>query len=188
MKEKFTVKKIALLGVLTACSLITFLIESLFPSILIPGAKLGISNVFVLWTLVLLGGMESAVVLVVKTVLGGLIVGNPFGIVYGLTAGAVALTVEWVLLRFCYPKVSIVAISVVGAVLHNAVQTILFCLITDTPEFFAYMRYLALIGVLSGGLVGLITYLLIKKIPNSVFEKILITTKKIGGNSESEER
>ena len=173
MKEKFTVKKIALLGVLTACSLITFLIESLFPSILIPGAKLGISNVFVLWTLVLLGG---------------LIVGNPFGIVYGLTAGAVALTVEWVLLRFCYPKVSIVAISVVGAVLHNAVQTILFCLITDTPEFFAYMGYLALIGVLSGGLVGLITYLLIKKIPNSVFEKILITTKKIGGNSESEER
>lgn len=188
MRERFTIKKIALLGVLTAGALITFMIENLFPPIFIPGAKLGISNVFVLFALITLGGIEGCIVMVIKTVLASVIVGNVGSLIYGLSGGGVALIVEYLLVRYCYEKVSVVAISVTGAVLHNVVQNSVFCLVTTTVEFFSYTPYLMLIGVLGGVLVGIVTLLLIKKIPISVYDRILINNKPKENSSESEKR
>lgn len=61
---------------LAAASLITFLIENLFPPLFIPGAKLGLGNVFVMFALYAFGVGPAFVVLLVKCILGNLIVGN----------------------------------------------------------------------------------------------------------------
>lgn len=166
-------KKVAVLGILTALALVTFVIEGLMPSIAVPGAKIGLSNVFTLLALVLLDPLSALILVVARTVLGSLILGNMASLLYSLTAGAVSLAVTALLYRLFFPKISLLSLSVVGAVIHNLTQNLVFCLISATPQAFAYAPYLALLGVLSGATVGVIIYLLINKLPLSVYRRLL---------------
>lgn len=171
--KKLSVKKIALLGSFTALALLMFIVESLFPSLILPGAKMGLSNIFTMLTLFLLGPLEAVILILARTILGCLIVGNMSALLYSLTAGLMSVTISVLLYRFAFPKVSIMAISITGAVIHNLVQTIVFCLITETPAYFSVMGYLLIFGVVAGSVVGLSTTLLIKYIPKDFFEKLL---------------
>ena len=184
MKKHLALKNVALVAVLTAAALISFIIESLFPSIIVPGAKLGVSNVFTLLTLILCGGMEATILVIIKSVLGCLIVGNLGAFIYSLSAGLGAVCVMGVLYRIT-PKISIVAISVLGAVIHNTIQNSVYCLITESVELFSILPYLILIGCVSGFCVGITVHLIIKKVPISVFEKI-INDKNTEERSESQ--
>ena len=65
------------------------------------------------------------------------------------------------------------AVSIVAAVAHNIVQNLVFVAISGTPLVFSYMPYLALLGVLSGAIVGAAVMLIFKKVPLSVFERAL---------------
>ena len=53
------VQKIALLGVLTAATIVIAIAESFIPSIGIPGVKLGLANIMILITLYELGILEA---------------------------------------------------------------------------------------------------------------------------------
>lgn len=161
--------KISLCGILSAAALVSFTLESLFPPILLPGARLGLSNVFILLTAILLGGRYACAALVIKTVLGSVFGGNVSAILYSLPSGAVALAAELLLLYFT--KVSVVAISVCGSVINTTLQNLTFCLITDAAEYLAYLPYLSLISLASGLLVGFAVYLAIKKSPVDRFIK-----------------
>lgn len=99
MKKHLALKNVALVAVLTAAALISFIIESLFPSIIVPGAKLGVSNVFTLLTLILCGGMEATILVIIKSVLGCLIVGNLGAFIYSLMLFIIYYTLY---LIFCY--------------------------------------------------------------------------------------
>ena len=165
----FTARRIATLSVLTAMGLITFMIESLFPPLFLPGAKMGISNVFSLLTVMVLGPTEAFILVLVRTTLGSMFTGNMSTLMYSMTAGVVSVAVSSVLVEFIYPRVSIVAISVVAAVLHNLTQNLVFCLISNTPEMFAYMPWLALIGVVAGIIVGFAVWFILRAVPTKVF-------------------
>ena len=165
----FTARRVATLSVLTAMGLITFMIESLFPPLFLPGAKMGISNVFSLLTLIVLGPTEAFILVIVRTTLGSIFTGNMSTLLYSMTAGIVSVAVSTVLVEFVYPRVSIVAISVVAAVMHNLTQNIVFCLVSETPEMFAYMPWLALIGVVAGVIVGFAVWFILRAVPTKVF-------------------
>ena len=165
----FSARRMATLAVLTAMSLITFMIESLFPPLFIPGAKMGLSNIFSLLALYVLGPTEAIILVVVRTTLGSVFTGNISTLMYSMTAGLVSVIVSTVLVEFVYPKVSIVAISVVAAVMHNVTQNVVFCLVSNTPEMFLYMPWLALIGVLAGVIVGFAVWFILRTVPARVF-------------------
>jgi uncharacterized membrane protein len=80
-------------------------------------------------------------------------------------------------LYIVYPKISIMAISILSACAHNMVQNIMFVFISASTLAFSYAPYLMLLGIVSGAIVGGVTMLIFKKIPLSVFEKV--TYKKI---------
>lgn len=165
----FTAKRVTTLSVLTAMGLIMFMVESLFPPLFVPGAKMGLSNIFSLLTLFVLGPTEAVVLVVVRTTLGSMFMGNMSTMLYSLTAGLVSVTVSAVLVEFVYPKISIVAISVVAAIMHNVAQNVVFCLVSNTPEMFAYMPVLALIGVLAGVIVGFGVWFILRSVPIRAF-------------------
>ena len=169
----FSAKRLATLGVLTAMGLITFMIESLFPPLFVPGAKMGLSNIFSMLAVILLGPTDAFVLVAVRTVLGSLFSGNVSTLMYSLTAGLVSVIVTSVLVEFVYPKVSIVAISVVSAVMHNLTQNIVFCLVSNTPQMFVYMPLLGLTGVLAGVIVGFAVWFILKMIPTRTFATML---------------
>lgn len=165
----FSAKRIATLSVLTAMGLIMFMVESLFPPLFLPGAKMGLSNIFSLLALFVLGPTEAFVLVIVRTTLGSLFTGNVSTLMYSMTAGLVSVAVSTLLVEFVYPRVSIVSISVVAAVMHNVAQNVVFCLISNTPEMFAYMPWLALIGVVAGVIVGFAVWFILRAVPVKVF-------------------
>lgn len=170
MKERrFPAKKIAVLALFTALGLIVFIIENQFPPLFVPGAKMGLANIFSLAALILYGPIKAFVVLIVRTVLGSLFAGNVSMLLYSLTGGVISLALSAILIYIAYPRVSVLAVSVAAAVLHNIVQNAVFVLVTGTSLMFSYMPYLALIGVLSGAIVGAVVTIIFKKVPESVF-------------------
>ena len=169
MKSRFPAKKIAVLALFSALGLIVFVIENQFPPLFVPGAKMGLANIFSLSALILYGPVEALVVVAVRTVLGSLFMGNISMLMFSFTGGVISLALSAVLMYAAYPKVSVMAISIAAAVTHNIVQNIVYVLITGTELMFSYMPYLALIGILSGAIVGAVVTLIFKKVPQSVF-------------------
>ena len=165
----FSARRVATLAVLTAMGLIMFMVESLFPPLFLPGAKMGLSNIFSLLTVIVLGPTEAIILVVVRTTLGSIFTGNVSTLMYSLTAGLVSVLVSIILVEFVYPRVSIVAISVVAAVMHNLTQNVVFCLVSNTPEMFSYMPWLGLIGVVAGIIVGFAVWFILRAVPTKVF-------------------
>lgn len=172
MKKKVSTKKLVTIALFVAMSLIMFLVESQFPPLFVPGAKMGLSNLFSLLALVLYGPVEAFIIIVARTLLGALF-SNPFALVYSFTAGVATILLSSVLYKFVFPKISILAISVAGGVFHNLVQALIYIFFSDTKLLVFYTPYLALAGVLSGAIVGLSLTFLIKKIPLSLYRRIL---------------
>ncbi len=164
-----SLKKIVFSGVLSALSLIAFMLENLFPPLFIVGGRIGVANFFVLIAGIAAGFWYGFGVLTVKAVLGSILTGNVGAILYSLPAGVIAYTVQMLIILFA-PKTSVIAASVTGGVINACLQNAIFCLITSTPEYFAYMPYLALIGVLGGAIVGLAAYFTIKYIPQKIID------------------
>lgn len=162
-------KKIAGTALLAAFALIAFLIESLLPPLFLPGAKIGLANFFVFLALILYGGGSAAGVAAAKCLLGAVFGGNISSLMYSLPATFVSFAAEYALFKLCFPRVSVPAIGAVSAVLHNLVQNLVFCLVTNTPEALVYLPYLALIGTVSGAAVGFAVYLAAKALPDRFY-------------------
>lgn len=161
------------MSVLTAMGLIMFMVESLFPPLFLPGAKMGLSNIFSMLALFTLGPVDAFIVVVIRTTLGSVFLGNVSTLLYSMSAGLVSVVVSALLVQFVYPRVSIVAISVVSAVMHNLTQNVVFCLVSNTPQMFSYMPWLALLGIVAGIIVGFAVWLILRGIPVKIFASVL---------------
>ncbi len=163
----FPARKICILALTTALGLLAFLIEGLFPPLLVPGAKLGLSNLFSLFTLLLYGLPEAFLVVCSRTVLGSLFAGNPSTLIYSLTAGATSILSARVFL-FLFPKISITCVSILSAITHNFTQLFIYCLLTQTSLLLGYSPYLLLLGAFAGLAVGLALFYTVKHLPLSL--------------------
>ena len=164
-----SVKKLAFCGVNSALALIAFMLENLFPPLFIVGGRIGVANFFVLIAGITAGFWYGFAVLAVKAVLGSILTGNAGAILYSLPAGAVAYTLQMLLILFA-PKISVIAASVLGGTINACLQNATFCLITRTPEYFVYTPYLALIGALGGAIVGATVFAVIKYLPKKILD------------------
>ena len=156
-------KKITLCAILTAFAVLSFTIENLFPPLILPGARMGISNVFILLSAIYLGAPYGFATLIIKVTLGSLFSGNVSSIMYSLPAGLVSLSVELLILTFV-KKVSLISTSVAGSVVNVTIQNTVFCLVTGVTEYLGYLPYLALISVVSGIIIGFAVYITVKKV------------------------
>lgn len=171
--QYFSARRLAYLSVLTAMGLIMFMVESLFPPLFLPGAKMGLSNIFSMLALFTLGPVDAFIVVIIRTTLGSVFLGNVSTLLYSMSAGVVSVVVSALLVQFVYPRVSIVAISVVSAVMHNLTQNVVFCLVSNTPQMFSYMPWLALLGIVAGLIVGFAVWLILRGIPVKIFASVL---------------
>ncbi len=171
-KKRFTAKKIAVLALLTGLSLVAFIIESLLPSMIIPGAKPGFANIFSFAALIMYSPAEAFLVVAVRTLLGAVYAGNLSALLYSFTGGVISMAVSSVLL-YLAPKVSVMAVSVAAAVAHNITQNIVFVFLSGSVLMFGYMPYLILLGVLSGAVVGGATLLVFRGVPENIFAKVI---------------
>ncbi len=170
---RFAAKKIAVLALLTGLSLITFIIESLFPTLVIPGAKPGLANIFSFAALIMYSPLEAFIVVALRTGLGAVYAGNVSALLYSFTGGVVSMAVSSLLMYFVYPKISVLSVSIAAAVAHNITQNAVFALLSNSVLMFVNLPYLVLLGILAGAVVGGVTMLLFRGVPMNAFEKVI---------------
>ena len=160
MKET---KRLVLLAMLTAVAMILSYVESLLPSVGIPGVKIGLANIAVIFALFRFGWKEAAALSLVRVVLVSLLFGSVGAMLYSLAGAVLSLAVMALLRRI--DRFSTVGVSVAGGVAHNAGQILMAMLILQTKQLFGYLPVLAASGIAGGVLTGLAAALLIRRIP-----------------------
>ena len=120
-------KRLVLLAMLTAVAMILSYVESLLPSVGIPGVKMGLANIAVIFALFRFGWKEAAALSLVRVVLVSLLFGSVGAMLYSLAGAVLSLAVMALLRRI--DRFSTVGISVAGGVAHNAGQILMAMLI-----------------------------------------------------------
>ena len=156
-------KRLVLLAMLTAVAMVLSYVESLLPSVGIPGVKMGLANIAVIFALFRFGWKEATALSLVRVVLVSLLFGSVGAMLYSLAGAVLSLAVMALLRRI--DRFSTVGISVAGGVAHNAGQILMAMLILQTKQLLGYLPVLAVSGIAGGVLTGLAAALLIRRIP-----------------------
>ena len=165
--KHISVKRIAALGVLLAAASIVFIVESLVPPLLpfAPYVKIGLSNCFVMLVIVYFGFAEGIVFLIVKNAISALWSFSVFVLAFNAAGSFAAFFVMYLLYRFIFPKVSLVAVSVAGAVFSNFARTALAVLLMETPSLYVQLPFVCAFSIAAGVLVGILSTLCVKYLP-----------------------
>ena len=156
-------KKIALWGVFTALALIFSYVETLIPNMIgIPGIKLGLANLLIVFMLYKQGVKEAGVLSLVRILLSGALFGSLFSILYSLVGAIFSIVIMWLLKRA--NKFSVVGISMAGGVAHNIGQLVVACVVLESMNIAYYIPVLMVSGVLTGIVIGVLSNELIKRL------------------------
>ena len=156
-------KKVTVMGLALALAMILSFVESQIPAfVAIPGVKMGLANIAVVFALYKLGWKEAALISLLRVALVSLLFGNFASLFYSL-AGAVLSLAGMIGLKKT-GLFSEIAVSVVGGVLHNVGQIAMACLLLQTDVIRYYLPFLVLSGVLAGVVIGLLAGILAKRI------------------------
>lgn len=154
-----SVRMIALCGIFASLSIIFSTFEALLPIqafIPLPGIKLGISNIVVLYVLFYIGTKEAVLVLLCRCVVTALIFGSLPSFLFSVCGGVLSLTSAVIIKKTCVGSLSFVGVSIIGASLHNTGQILVSCLMLGTFSVFYYLPPLLFASVMCGGITGTI--------------------------------
>ena len=162
---RHTSRKLAYLGLCTAVALILAYVEVLLPPLTsaVPGIKLGLPNIAIIFVLYRYGVRYAAMVSFVRIAVVSILFGNPMTFAYSAAGAALSLLVMAILRRM--DVLSIVGVSVAGGVFHNVGQILMAMWLLGTAELGYYLIVLAITGTVSGIFVGLCGGMAVKRIP-----------------------
>ena len=161
-------KKVATLGLCIALSMVLSFIEHQIPPLVaVPGVKVGLPNLVMVFMLYKIGWKETAVVSLIRVVLVSMIFGSVVSMAYGLVGATLSL-IGMTLLKKT-KLFSTIAVSVVGGVLHNIGQIATACVVMGTAQIVYYLPVLLISGTIAGVVIGFISGLLVKKLDKLKF-------------------
>lgn len=149
-------RQVAVTGLLGALALALSFLEGLLPPLpmLPPGAKLGLSNIAVMYAVQSLGLFPALGIALVKGVFAGLTRGGT-AMIMSLSGGLTSTLVLWLLARPKNPLAGSMGMGVAGALAHNLGQLLAAAALT-TPAVAWYAPWLLLFGVLFGIVTGFV--------------------------------
>lgn len=166
MKDRNTKsKKIAFIGLCSALALLLSYVEVLLPPLFVavPGIKVGLPNIAIIYMLYCLGPKSAFLVSFVRLIINAMLFGNAMTLSYSVAGAVLSLTVMIILKKL--DILSTVGVSIAGGICHNLGQVLVAMLLLDTAEIAYYMIVLTFTGIISGTVIGLAGYFLINRIP-----------------------
>lgn len=156
-------RKIALLGILTAGTIVIAILESFIPSVGIPGVKLGLANIMILVILYELGILDAIIVNVLRVVVVGLVRGSIFsmGFLMSLTGAIFSLGIM-ILFYLLIKKFSIIGVSVIGSLFHVTGQVLIAMIFLGSAYVILYLPIIAISAIITGVFVGITAMLIIR--------------------------
>lgn len=154
-----------MLGLFASLAMLLSYVELQLPPLFaaVPGIKIGLPNVAIIFILYRLGIREAAVVSFVRLIIVAMLFGSVMTFIYSAAGAVLSLLVMALLKKANF--LSTVGVSVAGGVCHNLGQIIMAMIFLSTAEIGYYMVVLAITGTISGIFVGLCGAFLIKRLP-----------------------
>lgn len=153
-KRNSPARRAALLGILCALAATLSFLEGLLPSLPVPGARLGLSNVVTMFALSAPGlGLPAALVVSLAKALFALLRGGT-AFFMSLSGGLLSTLVMALAWRVFRRRLSFVGIGVLGAVAHNGGQLGAAMLLLG-PALLAYAPWLLLAALFAGAATGI---------------------------------
>lgn len=142
------------LSLLTTGALILSIIEGMIPlPFVAPGAKLGLSNIVTLSVIVVFGFKDALLVVIMRCILLMLVATNPVTFIYSIVSGIMSTIVMSAGCKYS-KKLSLIGISVLGAMTHNASQITVAAILFETANLYYYLPVLSFVSIFTGCFVG----------------------------------
>ncbi len=166
-----TNRKLIFLSLLSSMGIILGLFEAQIPlPFAMPGARLGLSNVVVLVTIVSIGYKEGFIVAILKTLILVLVTGQVSAFFYSLGGALLSSSAMIGAHKYLSKYLSLIGISEIGSFFHNFGQIIVACLMLKSVTLFIYLPLLEILGIFTGYFVGLTAIVMEKHLKKIQFK------------------
>lgn len=159
-------RKLMLMSLMVAYSLILYIIESMLPGLyfIAPGAKLGLSNIVSLMLLYIGGFKMALIVLVTRIIMSSMFGGGFSAFLYSIAGGILSIIAMYYVKKMNLKGVTEVGVSVCGAVAFNIGQLLMASWIINNMSIFIYLPVLLYVSIGTGIFVGLSAHYTLGKI------------------------
>ena len=156
-------KKLTVMAMTTAVAMILSFVESQIPAfVAVPGVKIGLANIAVVFALYRLGWKEAVAISLIRVVLVSMLFGSIASLFYSLAGAVLSLTGMGLLKKT--GRFTEIIVSVTGGILHNIGQIGMACLILETAALRYYLPFLLISGIIAGIVVGILSAVLVQRI------------------------
>ena len=156
-------KKLTVMAMTTAVAMILSFVESQIPAfVAVPGVKIGLANIAVVFALYRLGWKEAVAISLIRVVLVSMLFGSIASLFYSLAGAVLSLTGMGLLKKT--ERFTEIIVSVTGGILHNIGQIGMACLILETAALRYYLPFLLISGIIAGIVVGILSAVLVQRI------------------------
>ena len=156
-------KKIATSALMIALAMILSFVESQIPSFFpIPGIKLGLANIAVIFALYRLSIKDAIVVSLIRVVVISTLFGTSLTLAYSLSGAVLSLLIMVLLKKL--DRFSIVGVSVAGGISHNIGQIIMAIILMHNSVISYYLPFLIISGIVTGVVIGLVSAKIVERV------------------------
>lgn len=166
-------KKFTRLSMLLSLSVVLNIVESFIPffSGTIPGLKVGLANIVILFVLYNYSFKDALSLSLLRVVLVGILRTGLFSITFFFSLGGAILSIVMMYLVHKVTKLSIIGVSVIGSISHSIGQIIVAILLVKNVNIIYYLPWILLFALPTGILVGFIAKELLKYYNSNSIEK-----------------
>lgn len=151
-----TIKKISKLSMLLSISVVLSLIESFIPIFngIIPGIKLGLANIVILYALYKYSFKEALYLSLLRVLLVGILRTGLFSITFFFSLSGALFSLIFMYMFIKISKLSVVGISIIGAIFHSIGQILIATIFLSNMNILYYLPILLISSVITGIIVG----------------------------------
>jgi len=116
-----------------------------------------------------MGAKEAIIINIVRIIVIGLLFGNLFSILFSISGAVLSLLFMYIAKKT--KLFSLIAVSIVGGITHNAAQLVVASFVVKTYSILYYIPILIITGVITGLVIGIVANLVKDKIKH-IMEQI----------------
>ena len=151
-------KKKVFLGLMVGYSLILYILETYIPNpfiVFFPGAKLGLTNIITLVSLLIFGFKETFIIVTVRVILSSIFAGPMSYLLFSIGGAYLSLIVMFLVNKI--KGFSVIGVSIAGAIAHNIGQLLVASILVENFLMITYLPFMLATSLVTGLFVGIVS-------------------------------
>lgn len=151
-------KKMVFLGLMVGYSLILYILETYIPNpfiVFFPGAKLGLTNIITLVSLLIFGFKETFIIVNVRVILSSIFAGPMSYLLFSIGGAYLSLIVMFLVNKI--KGFSVIGVSIAGAIAHNIGQLLVASILVENFLMITYLPFMLATSLVTGLFVGIVS-------------------------------